>query len=96
MKPDKGSGNLRKFRFSQIGQYYFVTTSTAGRIPLFENPVFAGIILNSLEWLEIRERIAVFCGVVMPDHLHLVFELKKDSLPKVLLSLKSFTAREIN
>jgi len=32
----------------------------------------------------------------MPDHLHFVAELKIDGLPKLMHSLKSYTAKQIN
>ena len=35
-------------------------------------------------------------AVLMPDHLHFVAELKTDRLPKLMHSLKSFTAKQIN
>ena len=35
-------------------------------------------------------------AVLMPDHLHCVAELKTIGLPKLMHSLKSFTAKRVN
>ncbi len=34
--------------------------------------------------------------MLMPDHLHFIVALKTDSLPKLMHSLKSYTAKQVN
>ena len=56
----------------------------------------AGVVLNSLHWLDQNNRIDLMAAVVMPDHIHYVAGLEKALLPSVMHSLKSFSANKIN
>jgi REP element-mobilizing transposase RayT len=72
---DSHSRNLRKGRYSAPGIYYFLTTSVAGRRPIFTAPEPAYIVLETINWLNSANRFIVDAAVVMPDHLHLVGQL---------------------
>lgn len=52
--------------------------------------------LDSLQWLDDNDRMSLIAAVVMPDHVHIIAELKKDSLAGLMHSFKSYTANEIN
>ena len=76
---------------------YFVTTNTEGRKALFANHKVAQIVIDALYFLRKEGRIKLHGFVVMPDHLHFIpFLPEGEELPKVMHSLKSFTAKEIN
>ena len=95
--PSRGSHQLRKGRQSIQGAYYFLITSTFDRRPILANSEVARIIFETFEWLETQGRIRWICIMIMPDHIHAVIQLGRDqTLPKVLHSLKTFTARQIN
>lgn len=96
MKQDGASHRLRRGRFSEVGRNYLLTTSTHGRLPIFIQPKASEIVLSSLCWLENKGRILLECAVVMPDHLHFIAQLCSGSLPELMRTLKSYTAREIN
>jgi REP element-mobilizing transposase RayT len=88
--------DLRKGRYEEKGFYYFITTITKEREKLFLHPGTATIVMDALKWLDENNRIELIAALVMPDHLHFVSELKEGPLSKVMHSLKSFTANEIN
>ncbi len=95
--PTKGHKQLRKGRHSIPGTYYSLTFSTLKREPILANPEVANIIFESFDWLESEERIKWLCVMVMPDHVHVVFQLgKTHSLSSVIKSFKNFTAKQIN
>ena len=96
MKPQKGSRLLRKGRNSIKNQHYLLTTAVHTRKPVLNHPETAQIILSSLQWLESQKRIILDAAVIMPDHLHFVAGLRKDSLDRLMHSLKSYTAKKIN
>jgi REP element-mobilizing transposase RayT len=96
MKTPRGSHKLRSGRVSIGNQAYFITTAVRGRAPLFIQPATASIVSNALKWFEQSERIALKTAVLMPDHLHFVAGLKTDTLPKLMHSLKSYTAKQVN
>jgi putative transposase len=82
--------------FLRFHHYYFITTNIHEREKVFLNQHAAKIVLDTLRWLNDKNRIVLIAAVVMPDHLHFVLVLKDQSLSKVMHSLKSFTANEIN
>ena len=90
------SSALRKGRYSNPGLYYLLTTATEGRQPCLADPRAASEVLDALAWLDEQERIGLVAAVVMPDHLHIVIELRQGDLDTVMHSLKSFTSNRIN
>ena len=95
MKPPVGSHNLRRGRESIKNQVYFVTTAVHERVPLFLDPRAASAVLDALKWLDQAGKMILDAAVLMPDHLHVVFALKTGSLPQVMHSLKSYTAKQV-
>lgn len=88
--------SLRHGRYDESGLYYFLTTVTKNRRKIFIEPAAAEIVINSLKWLHDNSRIILIAAVVMPDHVHFIVKLQNSSLDKLMHSLKSYTATEIN
>lgn len=77
-------------------QIYFVTTNSYYRVPVFQNPQIAKIVIDAVYFLRSKVRLKLYGFVLMPDHLHIVVSLPEgEDLSKVMHSLKSFTAKEI-
>ena len=94
--PERGMRQLRKGRFSQQGSFYFVTACCAAKQPVFAQASAAQAVLECLDWLERRGRMAVWFCIVMPDHVHIGFELTGDrTLAAVMKSFKQYTSRRI-
>jgi putative transposase len=92
----KGQKSLRKGRFSEKGQFYFITTCCYGKQTLFMDDKNVNIIFKTLKWLEKNNYIDLHFCTVMPDHLHLVFQLTgKKSLSEVIKSFKQYTGKSI-
>jgi REP element-mobilizing transposase RayT len=83
-------------RTSIANQAYFITASVNERSPVFLNPQAARIVLDALKWLENSGRMVLQAAVVMPDHLHFAAALNQGTLPELMHSLKSYTAKRIN
>ena len=95
--PNRKSHQLRKGRYAASGTYYFLTTATFKRRRILSSPKVAQIVFDSFQWLENEGRIRWICIMIMPDHIHTVIQLGcNQTLARVMHSLKSFTAREIN
>lgn len=71
---------------------YFITETTVNWLPLFNNPVVVGIILDSLRYLQEFRQLDVYAFVIMENHLHAV--VASTDLVKDLANFKSFTARK--
>ena len=95
--PNKGHRQLRKGRQSIPGAYYSVTLATENRNPLLTTPGTPDIIFQCFDWLETNERLQWICIMVMPDHIHAVFQLgNEQTLSQLMQSLKRYTAKQIN
>jgi REP element-mobilizing transposase RayT len=91
------SKDLRIGRWSAPGQVYLVTTQTRDRQPVFADLGHGRALVNTLRWNDEAERTRTWAFVVMPDHLHWLFELGGEvSLSRVVASAKSFSTRRIN
>ncbi|PLK50064.1 transposase [Uliginosibacterium sp. TH139] len=89
--------HLRKGRFSEAGRVYLVTTVTESRRPVFADFQSARIVVRTLKTLHEQALVSSLAWVVMPDHLHWLFELSQEvELSDVIRHLKGRSAREIN
>jgi putative transposase len=71
---------LRRGRYSEGGRIYHVTTCTAGRRAVFQDPTCARLLIQRMRALHDEGWVKSLAWVVMPDHLHWLFELG-DSAP---------------
>jgi REP element-mobilizing transposase RayT len=75
---------------------YFVTATIVGWKPLFAEPTYAQIVLDSLAWHRRNDRWSIFAFVVMPNHAHWIARpLGERTISSVLQSFGSYTAHAI-
>jgi putative transposase len=92
-----GSAVLRRGRCSLSGQIYLVTTTTAGRRPLFVEHDLAVTAARTLSNWRLWQQSKLLCWVLMPDHWHAIIELGDDeSLSDLMRRVKTVTAFEVN
>jgi len=72
---------------------HFLTTTVLNWIPLFINPQFVKILLDSLNFLQAENRIIHYGYVVMVNHIHLTAQSQE--LAREIGNFKSLTARTI-
>lgn len=88
---------LRKGRYSEQGQIYFVTMVTLDRKPHFSNLYLARKAIQQISLLHNEEKLYSYAWVVMPDHMHWLFQLgNEQSLSKIINLFKGRTARILN
>ncbi len=90
------SPKLLTGRLSQAGTSYVVTTLVDQRRPLFCDPLLAGIVVKEIERCTSDANVTSQAWVVMPDHVHWLFQLRCDPLSRCLQAFKSRSARAIN
>ena len=84
----KGSKELRKERYSSGDVPYFLTLCSYDKKIIFREKEFEAV-CKSFNWLETNNFIKIFCYILMPDHLHAVFQLIGDkNLSEVVSNLK--------
>jgi REP element-mobilizing transposase RayT len=75
---------------------YFVTATVQGWKHLFAEQVYAGIVVQSLDWHRRRRRWRLFAFVLMPNHAHFIIKpLGEQTISSVLQSFGSYTAHAI-
>lgn len=88
---------LRKGRYSEQGQIYFVTMVTQERVPYFSNFYMARKAVQQICLLHNEKKLYSYAWIVMPDHIHWLFQLgKEQSLSNVINLFKGRTARILN
>lgn len=83
---------VRKSRM-ELGLIYFWTATIHKSLPLLHSDAHKQYILDSLAYLSTQQLIDVFAFVIMPNHIHLIWQLKRyngKELPSA--SLLKFTA----
>ena len=72
--------------------YYFITFATHGRLLL--QPSERDCVFNAICFLD-GKKYELYAAVVLNDHVHMVIN-PFETLPKIMHSIKSFTAHKIN
>ena len=90
--------DLRKGRFSETNRAYFVTCNLADRKTcLFSDFKIARLLIAEMKRLHDEGDVFSFAWVIMPDHLHWLFQLQgQKSLVEVMKTLKARSARKTN
>jgi putative transposase len=80
---------------THLGELYFWTSTIRNWIPLLTPDSYKQLVIDSLAWLSKKELIAVYGFVIMPNHVHLLWQqlrLNGKELPKN--SFEKFTAHQ--
>ena len=94
---------LQNYDYGKPG-YYFITTCTAGREPLFAEPAWSNAVEEAWAWLPSRfGNVDLDEFVIMPDHLHFIVvlggqggQMAAPTLAHVVGTFKTVAARVIN
>ena len=78
--------------FQLSAGYYFITFSTYHRKPLL--PLQKDCVFNAIRFLD-SKKYELFAVVVLNEHVHMIIN-PINALPKIMHSIKSFSAPQIN
>jgi putative transposase len=88
---------LRRGRHSASNQTYHVTIVTAGRLCHFADFDTARAVIAEMRQLNDRHIVDSFAWVLMPDHLHWLFQLRESQdLATAIKTLKGRSTRAIS
>ncbi len=91
-----GTKRTRLGRWSNRGQIYHVISATENRYPYFSHLIAARCVVRALIRLQSVEHATTLAFVVMPDHLHWLFQLgKRANMSTVVGNAKSYAARQL-
>ncbi|MCK9609547.1 MAG: transposase, partial [Methylomonas sp.] len=89
--------NLLKGRYSQAQQIYHVTICTEKRLNWFNDLHCGRIVVHQMQNLHEQNKLKSMAWVVMPDHLHWLFQLgDSKTLSGVIKQFKATSALEVN
>jgi len=90
--------DLRKGRFNEQWRAYFVTTVLADRDKCYLRDLFcARIVVSEMRQLHDSGAVNSLAWVVMPDHVHWLFQLGETlPLPSVMKTFKARAAHRVN
>ncbi|MDR9417092.1 MAG: transposase [Gracilimonas sp.] len=80
-----------RYKFKEEHYPYFVTCSIVKGISLFAYQDISEIIIESIKYLQNKEKVKLYAYVIMHNHIHMIVEGK--GLPYKMGRFKSFTAR---
>lgn len=58
--------------------FYFVTTKAVDYLHIFERAAVKRIILDTFDGFRLRQRLKLYCFVIMPNHIHFIGQFRKD------------------
>jgi putative transposase len=90
------SSRLTRGRRSKIDHVYSITTIVHDRQPIFLDAALAAIVIDELRQLSARGHVRHFAWVLMPEHLHWLFALRRGDLAYCVQLMKGRSARAIN
>ncbi|MEG5263935.1 transposase [Pseudomonas sp. JDS28PS106] len=96
MSSHSHSRALRRGRYSCAHHIYLVTTSTFDRTPVFTSLALGRLLVDELRLAQEQDLAHSLAWVVMPDHLHWLFELRAESLSGLIQRVKSKSAAAVN
>ena len=89
--------DLHKGRISLAYNAYLVTAVAQNRSPLFQDFYCARLLVTQMRRLHEENQLASLAWVIMPDHLHWLFQLQENrDLSQVIRLLKGRSAHSIN
>ncbi len=82
--------------FTRYFDIYFTTATIKDWYPLLENEMYKKYIIDSLSFLVKEESVIVYAFVIMPNHIHLIWQLRNDAeLSKIQQRFFKFTAQQM-
>ena len=80
-----------RYRMFDDGYPYFITDTIVAWLPVFSEPIFAEIVLESWRFLQQQRGVRIFAYVVMENHVHWI--ARGEGLAQKVGRFKSYTAR---
>jgi putative transposase len=74
---------------------YFITSTIVNWLPIFTQPAYCLVVLDSLHFMRQSRGLAVHAYVIMPTHMHAIVSPFQGDLPGIMRDFKKFTSRSI-
>ncbi len=82
--------------YTKYFDIYFTTATIKDWFPLLENDLYKKYITDSLSYLVKEKSVFVYAFVIMPNHIHLIWQLRGETeLSKIQQRFLKFTAQQM-
>ena len=71
----------------------FITSTIVNWVNLFHSAEYYQILIDAILYNRKNKNLKIFAYVIMPNHFHMI--CRSDKLSEIILSIKSFSAKEI-
>ncbi len=61
---------------------YFITTTTANRVHIFQRDIVKRLIVDGLYFVSLMNKVSLYAFVIMPNHIHVIIQCPSDCPPK--------------
>ena len=85
----------RNYKFRNPEGTYFVSFATVFWIDVFVRKIYFDFLVKNLNYCIENKGMEIFAWVIMPSHLHLVFQSTIQKPEDLLRDFKSFTSKEL-
>lgn len=86
----------RNYKFHNPNAAYFVSFAVVEWLPIFTKKEYIDIVLNCLRFCQKNKGMEIYSWIIMPNHMHLVFQSMDGQPPELLLGdFKRFTSNAI-
>ena len=80
--------------YDQSGTY-FLTFLVVDWVDIFSRKKYRDVVVDSLNYCVEYKGLSITAWVIMTNHVHVIFQAKKNNLSEIVRDFKSHTAREI-
>jgi putative transposase len=91
--PKRRKIRLPSDAYSLPGTAWLVSIGTANRTPVFADPIFAGLVASIFETRAEETGVGLDLYCLMPDHAHLLVQIKETGLVDYVRDVKSISTR---
>ena len=86
----------RNYKFHNPNAAYFVSFAVVEWLPIFTKKEYIAIVLDCLRFCQKNKGMEIYSWIIMPNHMHLVFQSMGEQPPELLLGdFKRFTSNAI-
>lgn len=85
----------RKYKFNNKEGIYFVSFATVYWIDVFIRESYFELMIQALSFFRKERGMLIYGYCIMPSHVHLLFQAKKENPSTLIRDLKKFTATNL-
>ncbi len=85
-----------KYKFHDPDGIYFVTPTIVDWVDLFTRKEYCQLIIDSLQYCQLKKGLVIHAWCIMPSHLHLIISRTGDfGLSEIMRDFKKHTSKRI-